>query len=111
MIHAKSDYVKQLYDCMPFNFANDKPNKLMLLLFTQKHVCRNTSPYLSTSVFWFVSLQLQTADLGGQCTTSEVVHSIMQEIQKGGPRTSEQIWTEVGISAGSRDHTNNANTW
>ncbi|CAM4680634.1 unnamed protein product [Leuciscus chuanchicus] len=35
--------------------------------------------------------RLQTADLGGQCTTSEVVHSIMQEIQRGGPRTSQQI--------------------
>uniref|UniRef100_A0A673M5K0 Isocitrate dehydrogenase [NAD] subunit, mitochondrial n=1 Tax=Sinocyclocheilus rhinocerous TaxID=307959 RepID=A0A673M5K0_9TELE len=35
--------------------------------------------------------QLQTADLGGQGTTSEVAHSIMQEIQRGGPRTSEQI--------------------
>ncbi|XP_056102357.1 isocitrate dehydrogenase [NAD] subunit gamma, mitochondrial-like [Rhinichthys klamathensis goyatoka] len=35
--------------------------------------------------------RLQTADLGGQCTTSEVVHSIMQEIQRGGPRTSKQI--------------------
>ncbi|XP_051737072.1 isocitrate dehydrogenase [NAD] subunit gamma, mitochondrial-like isoform X2 [Ctenopharyngodon idella] len=35
--------------------------------------------------------RFQTADLGGRCTTSEVVHSIMQEIQRGGPRTSEQI--------------------
>uniref|UniRef100_A0A671KGR9 Uncharacterized protein n=1 Tax=Sinocyclocheilus anshuiensis TaxID=1608454 RepID=A0A671KGR9_9TELE len=35
--------------------------------------------------------QLQTADLGGQGTTSEVAHSIMQEIQRGGPCTSEQI--------------------
>uniref|UniRef100_A0A672N3E7 Isocitrate dehydrogenase (NAD(+)) 3 non-catalytic subunit gamma n=1 Tax=Sinocyclocheilus grahami TaxID=75366 RepID=A0A672N3E7_SINGR len=35
-----------------------------------------------------ISLQLQTADLGGQGTTSEVAHSIMQEIQRGGPRTS-----------------------
>ncbi|XP_050953444.1 isocitrate dehydrogenase [NAD] subunit gamma, mitochondrial [Labeo rohita] len=35
--------------------------------------------------------QLHTADLGGQGTTSEVVHTIMQEIQRGGPRTSEQI--------------------
>ncbi|XP_048034740.1 isocitrate dehydrogenase [NAD] subunit gamma, mitochondrial-like isoform X2 [Megalobrama amblycephala] len=35
--------------------------------------------------------RLQTADLGGRCTTSEVVQSIMQEIQRGGPRTSEQI--------------------
>ncbi|KAF4096813.1 isocitrate dehydrogenase [NAD] subunit gamma, mitochondrial-like [Onychostoma macrolepis] len=35
--------------------------------------------------------QLQTVDLGGQGTTSEVVYSIMQEIQRGGPRTTEQI--------------------
>uniref|UniRef100_A0A8C1UIS0 Isocitrate dehydrogenase (NAD(+)) 3 non-catalytic subunit gamma n=1 Tax=Cyprinus carpio TaxID=7962 RepID=A0A8C1UIS0_CYPCA len=34
-----------------------------------------------------------TADLGGQDVTSKVVQSIMQEIQRGGPRTSEQIRT------------------
>ncbi|XP_051946823.1 isocitrate dehydrogenase [NAD] subunit gamma, mitochondrial-like [Xyrauchen texanus] len=35
--------------------------------------------------------QLHTADLGGQGTTSEVVQSIMQEIQRGGPRISKRI--------------------
>ncbi|XP_043080022.1 isocitrate dehydrogenase [NAD] subunit gamma, mitochondrial-like isoform X3 [Puntigrus tetrazona] len=35
--------------------------------------------------------QWQTSDLGGRGTTSEVVYSVMQEIQRGGPRTSEQI--------------------
>ncbi|XDV45806.1 hypothetical protein PO909_013834, partial [Leuciscus waleckii] len=50
--------------------------------------------------------RLQTADLGGQCTTSEVVHSIMQEIQRGGHITTDLNF----ISAGSRDHTNSPNT-
>lgn len=36
-------------------------------------------------------IRLHTADLGGQGTTSEVVQSVMHEIQRGGPRTSEQI--------------------
>ncbi|KAL7860018.1 hypothetical protein SRHO_G00151650 [Serrasalmus rhombeus] len=35
--------------------------------------------------------RLHTADLGGQGTTSEVVQSIMKEVQKGGPLTSEKI--------------------
>uniref|UniRef100_A0A671KDP9 Isocitrate dehydrogenase (NAD(+)) 3 non-catalytic subunit gamma n=1 Tax=Sinocyclocheilus anshuiensis TaxID=1608454 RepID=A0A671KDP9_9TELE len=47
-------------------------------------ICFHMSLYL-------LSLQLQTVDLGGQGTASEVVHSIMLEIQRGGPRTSEQI--------------------
>lgn len=76
---------------MPFNYAYDKPNQLMLLLFTQTRLPYYISSVLKQLVWSFVSLQLQTADLGGQCTTSEVVHSIMQEIQSGGPRTSEQI--------------------
>uniref|UniRef100_A0AAY4B6X9 Isocitrate dehydrogenase [NAD] subunit, mitochondrial n=1 Tax=Denticeps clupeoides TaxID=299321 RepID=A0AAY4B6X9_9TELE len=35
--------------------------------------------------------RLHTADLGGQGTTSEVVQSVMREIESKGPRTSEQI--------------------
>uniref|UniRef100_A0A8C1UIR2 Isocitrate dehydrogenase (NAD(+)) 3 non-catalytic subunit gamma n=1 Tax=Cyprinus carpio TaxID=7962 RepID=A0A8C1UIR2_CYPCA len=41
----------------------------------------------------FYPLSIVTADLGGQDVTSKVVQSIMQEIQRGGPRTSEQIRT------------------
>lgn len=36
-------------------------------------------------------IRLHTADLGGQGTTSEVVQSVMHEIQREGPHTSEQI--------------------
>ena len=36
-----------------------------------------------------ILLQLHTADIGGQGTTSEVVQAIMRNIQSKGPLTSE----------------------
>uniref|UniRef100_A0A673I0P8 Isocitrate dehydrogenase (NAD(+)) 3 non-catalytic subunit gamma n=1 Tax=Sinocyclocheilus rhinocerous TaxID=307959 RepID=A0A673I0P8_9TELE len=77
------------------NIANPTATLLAsCLIFTSPHffythtacivICFHMSLYL-------LSLQLQTVDLGGQGTASEVVHSIMLEIQRGGPRTSEQI--------------------
>uniref|UniRef100_A0A672LHG0 Isocitrate dehydrogenase (NAD(+)) 3 non-catalytic subunit gamma n=1 Tax=Sinocyclocheilus grahami TaxID=75366 RepID=A0A672LHG0_SINGR len=76
--YAVFETVRKNRACTGYNIAN--PTATLLASF----ICFHMSLYL-------LSLQLQTVDLGGQGTASEVVHSIMLEIQRGGPRTSEQI--------------------
>lgn len=62
---------------------------LMQPLQSKRDPVPNLTAYLRTEFYLLPFLQLHTADIGGQGTTSEVVQSIMRIIQSNGQLTAE----------------------